>query len=486
MTYDLASARRVLDRVLVPALWLHCPLIAVVAWQLNGPVFALAGTAVATAALVSGLWATMANSSMTRPAIAVAAVGMVSLLLAASRGSTWQIDVHLYYFAVLAILAAYCDWVVILVAAAAIAVHHLTLDFIAPALVFPDGADLERVLLHAAIVVLEATALIWMALQVNHLLAAATGSLADAERANDEVRTAQDAQARLQKEAEATRRHTMADVASRLESELHSAITAMTAEAQALRTSATGVASDAKNVAGVTQGLENAANQVSLNVQSSAAGVQQLTASIQEITRQITQAAEKAREADRQAQATGHVMQGLSGDATSIGDVVNLINEIASQTNLLALNATIEAARAGDAGKGFAVVAGEVKDLASQTGRATQQIRAQIEAMQTGTANAVSAIAAIATTIGSMTNTTEAVAAAAEEQQSATAEIARNVQYVAQRIDSMSEEIRTVAKCIAGTRISVDAVAEGIVRMEASASGLNDAAAGLITQLHAA
>jgi methyl-accepting chemotaxis protein len=486
MTHDLAPARRVLDRVLIAALWLHVPLIALVAWQLDGPVITLAGTAAALAAAVTFLWATRADAPTTRPTIGIAAIGMVSLLVAAARGSVWQVDVHMYYFAMLAILAAYCDWVVILTAAGAIAVHHLTLNFVAPALIFPGGTDLARVLLHAVIVVFEAAALIWMSFQVSSLFTAVTGSLAVAETACDATRAAQGEQMRLQAEAEAMRRQTMADVASRLESELRTAVTGMAAAAQALRGRAVRMASDAERAAAGTQMLSDDASQTSADVQTSAVAVEELSASIQEITRQISAAAETARQADEQTRETAQAMQSLSGEAVRIGDVVNLINEIAAQTNLLALNATIEAARAGDAGKGFAVVASEVKTLASQTAHATQQIRTQIEALQTGTASAVAAIAGVAATIGSMNSSTNAIAAAAEQQHAATAEIARSVQSAASRVDGMTRGIATVTDVAAETRASAGQVAQDVAQVEASASGLNDATVSLIAQLRAA
>jgi methyl-accepting chemotaxis protein len=486
MIHDLAPARRVLDRVLISALWLHIPLIALIAWQLDGPVLMLASTAAALAAAVTVLWATMADAPTTRPTIAIAAIGMVSLVLAATRGSVWQIDMHMYYFAMLAILAAYCDWVVILVAAGAIALHHLTLNFLAPALVFPGGGDLARVLLHAVIVVFETAALVWMSLQVSRLLTAANGSLVEAERARDETRAAQAEQARLQAAAEATRRQTMADVASRLESELRVAVTGMTAAAQALRGRAVRMAGDAERAAAGTKVLSDDARQTSSDVQTSAVAVEQLSASVQEITRQIAAAAEIARRADEQTRETAQVMQTLSGEAARIGEVVNLINQIAAQTNLLALNATIEAARAGDAGKGFAVVASEVKTLASQTANATQQIRIQIEALQTGTATAVAAIADIAATIGGMHSTSNAVAAAAEEQHTATAEISRSVQSAASRVGGMSQGIATVTDVAGETRASAGQVAQDVAQVEALASGLNDATVRLIAQLRAA
>jgi methyl-accepting chemotaxis protein len=178
METGLIRQHRSLDKLFIPGLWLHVPLIALVAASLAGPALALGATAAALAAGVTLPWLNAPNTRTTRMLLSIAAIGMVSLLLAAARGSAWQIDVHMYYFAMLAMLAAYCDIAMILVAAATIAVHHLTLNLLAPALVFPGGMDLARVLLHAVIVVAESAALAWMCLEVAAKLHALDRNLA--------------------------------------------------------------------------------------------------------------------------------------------------------------------------------------------------------------------------------------------------------------------------------------------------------------------
>jgi len=161
-------------------------------------------------------------------------------------------------------------------------------------------------------------------------------------------------------------------------------------------------------------------------------------------------------EADR----TNATVQGLFNDAASIGDVVKLISEIASQTNLLALNATIEAARAGEAGRGFAVVAAEVKSLAEQTAKATDQISTQVSSIQTSSSEAVSAIKGISTTINQMSEIASAIASAVEEQGSATQEIARNVQQAALGTGEISSNVAGVQQAAGDTGAAAHQVLE--------------------------
>ncbi|PKU26416.1 methyl-accepting chemotaxis protein [Telmatospirillum siberiense] len=189
-----------------------------------------------------------------------------------------------------------------------------------------------------------------------------------------------------------------------------------------------------------------AAEQASSNVETVASAAEELASSIAEITRQVSHSNRIATEASEEARTTNELIGGLMEGAQRIGDVVSMINDIASQTNLLALNATIEAARAGDAGKGFAVVASEVKTLANQTAKATEEIAAQIGEVQTATQRAVTAIAGITKTIGQINEISTGIAAAVEQQGAATQGIARNVQQASEGTRNVTKNVREVTE----------------------------------------
>ncbi len=211
-----------------------------------------------------------------------------------------------------------------------------------------------------------------------------------------------------------------------------------------METSAQSMSEIAKQTLGESVSVATAAEQATASVQTVASAAEELSSSIGEISRQVTHSAEISGQAVKAADGTNQTIRDLADGAQRIGEVVDLINDIANQTNLLALNATIEAARAGEAGKGFAVVASEVKNLAAQTAQATEDISNQIGSIQSTTQDAVGAIEGISTTISEMNEIATTIASAVEEQGAATGEISRNVQEAATGTQNVSESIVTV------------------------------------------
>jgi aerotaxis receptor len=233
------------------------------------------------------------------------------------------------------------------------------------------------------------------------------------------------------------------------------------------------MAGSAERVSVNAQSVAAAAEQALANAQTVAAATEELAASIREISAQIAHSGAVTRRAVETGQRAQGTIQSLSDTVGRIGEVVKLITDIASQTNLLALNATIEAARAGEAGKGFAVVAQEVKNLANQTARSTDEITRQIAEIQEATGTAVAAVAEIGGTIGEIDQIAGAIAAAMEEQAAATQEISRNVaetsnaaQEVSTRIAMVSAEAGQTGSQAAQVRHGSSEVSDSIAALE--------------------
>ena len=248
-------------------------------------------------------------------------------------------------------------------------------------------------------------------------------------------------QVEAEKRAEEEKRQMMFKMADDFETSVGGIVQQVSSASTEMQASSESMAATAEQTTQQSAAVASASDEASANVQTVASAAEELSSSISEISRQVGQSSEITSSAVVQAEQTNAKVQGLAEAANKIGEVVALITDIADQTNLLALNATIEAARAGDAGKGFAVVASEVKNLANQTAKATDEIGTQISEIQSATGEAVTAIEAIGKTIAEVDEIAAAIAAAVEEQGAATQEIARNVEQAAAGTNEVSANI---------------------------------------------
>ena len=293
-------------------------------------------------------------------------------------------------------------------------------------------------------------------------------------------------QAEAEQRAEAEKRKALNAMADEFEANVNEVVGSVSNAAQ-LMVGLSSTLSQAAGRAGERSTTVAAASEeASTNVETVAAASEQMTNSIAEVSERITQSASMTEDAARGTEKATSNVSKLSASAQTIGDVIAMISAIAEQTNLLALNATIEAARAGEAGKGFAVVASEVKSLASQTARATEEISEQITGMQTDTSAVVEAIESIGSMIQELNAGASSIAAAVEQQHSATQEIARNTQQAADGTREVSANISQVSTAVQETGSAAGEVLSASSQLADEAQRLRDSVSSFLQSIRAA
>ena len=292
-------------------------------------------------------------------------------------------------------------------------------------------------------------------------------------------------QEEAKKRAEVERRKMMHDLADRFEASVGGVLNSVTGAATELQATAESMSTTAEETTRQSSTVSAAADQTTQNVQTVASATEELSTSIREISGRVTESNRIVGEAVAQANDTNGKVQGLAEAAKKIGEVVNLINDIAGQTNLLALNATIEAARAGEAGKGFAVVASEVKALANQTARATEEIANQVRAIQEATDSSALAIQSITSTIHRVNEIATTISAAVEEQGAATQEIARSVQQAATGTTEVASNIVNVSQAAQDTGAAASQVLSSAGELARNGTILKDQVDSFLRQVRA-
>jgi methyl-accepting chemotaxis protein len=292
-------------------------------------------------------------------------------------------------------------------------------------------------------------------------------------------------QSRINADREA-RAKTMDGLIRRFDAKIEGVLSSLNQSVGDMRSTASNMSTIAEDTSALVQKVAEASHEASGNVQTVAAAGDELTASIAEISRQVTQSTNVTNEAATTAESTDRQVQSLVQAVSKIGDVVQLINDIAGQTNLLALNATIEAARAGEAGKGFAVVASEVKSLANQTARATEEISGQIGGIQSATQRSVESIRAIIDVIKRIDDASTAIAAAIEEQGAATREISRNVQQAAVSTEDAARNVTGVTGAAGRTGAAATEVGAAAAKVSEKVSELRSEVAEFLGKVRTA
>ncbi|WP_439814526.1 methyl-accepting chemotaxis protein [Zavarzinia sp. CC-PAN008] len=495
----LAMQRQAAARLLGAILWVHAPLVPLVGW-INGTLGLGVELLVLAVCVASAVAVRARPEAFSTHALIAAGFVIAASALVLRAAGPWQLDLHMYYFAVFAMLAAFCDWRIVLLAGGLTAVHHLALNFLLPYAVFPTGGSLPRVLLHAVVVVLECGVLSWLTMTLERTLNQADRSVTEAERTSaalaaaaaeterlrqrdlDLAREAAESERRLQveqaaqadamrKAEEDARAAATREMAGNLERSLSSLIRDLAQSADHVRSLAGATRASVEQGTRSLTDSQGAVRSATDTAGRAVAESGNLLDTLRPLQAEIRQATNLATESVAVVARSNHEVTRMQAGAARIGQIVHAITEIAERTNLLALNATIEAARAGEAGKGFAIVAGEVKNLAAQTARATEEIGAEAQAITETVERTVTVMAEVSRTVQSLDTSAQRIGATMASQE-----------QVSERI---AGETRRVADMNTSAAVNIGRAADGGLAAVDSAAALDQAAEALVTDAEA-
>ena len=481
---SLESFQRTVAKALIILALALVPLLGLAGWALGRDGWSFAAVALVFAAVPALLQWMRRPITPVALAIAVALVGQTSLLVFAFSGHPWQVEMHFYYFVVLALLLGFCDWRILIVAAALIALHHAGLNIVLPDAVYPGGTDYFRVAVHAIAVVIETAMLVFIGLAIRRAFAAM-----------DEARhIAEDAAIELEKFAE-QQTVSLEDTtkrAGRTDALLNEFKTEMAESVSILHAAATSLQENAGKLGVATTRATEQAVTVSVTCQETSGKVNSAAQAGEELARTIAHVGENAAQSSRlaaeavyEAERTSATIDEMAAVAKEIGKVTELITAIAGQTNLLALNATIEAARAGEAGRGFAVVAQEVKALAAQTAGATQEISSKIAAMQSTTTRSVAAIEGISATIRELDRFSALIASAVEQQAGAARQISGDVHAAAAGATHVNSTVGDIETITRQTSMEVLQIGSASAQIAKQTQRVRERVGSFTTEIHA-